>query len=151
MSAVPDQDTVATLLTSATASPRASTRRKAEPASQLIDELREILQLERDQQRRETEALRDIADLEQRLIAAKVKLKDARHAPERSPSATTNTALTQTRQQVAAIVEHYGISSRDIRAWARQNDVDCPVTGALPLRVAQAYDQAHGGHGGAAA
>lgn len=62
-----------------------------------------------------------------------------------TPRATSrgkrNDALAETRAKTTAILDRHGVTPAQVRAWARANDVECPDTGALPLRVAEQYDR----------
>jgi hypothetical protein len=73
----------------------------------------------------EKEAARaEVKRLEEQLAEAKAKLRGSTVTPTVKPDAD-------------------GPSAADIRAWAREHDVECPATGRVPGTVREAYGEAH--------
>lgn len=94
-------------------SPKKATVRKAERAAELLVELIETVRAEAD----EVKALKEISDLEEKLAAAKAKLKaPAKVAISADPAV--------------------------IRTWARRNGFELPDRGKMPQAVYVAYRDA---------
>lgn len=73
----------------------------------------------------------EIERLEKQLAAAKAKLRGGS-----APKAPTGLV---TSEDLAAL----GVTSKQVRAWANEHDVDCPTSGRLPSRVLDAWRAAH--------
>lgn len=73
----------------------------------------------------------EVERLEKQLAAAKARLR---------PAKKTATKLDTKKAYEPSIG---GPTAADIRAWARENDVQCPATGRVPGDVRDAYDDAH--------
>lgn len=70
----------------------------------------------------------EVERLEAELAAARAKLRGSAPAKPKTPASPTPAGVLPT--------------SAEIRAWARDNDVDCPPVGQVPARVREAYDDA---------
>lgn len=112
-------DSIANLIANGTASTRGRTRKKAERAQALIDELRDILNAECAEDERREKARKEIERLERALAEAKATL--------RGP---TSIAVDQS------------VTAAELREWAKVNGVDCPTVGRIPASVREAYEAA---------
>lgn len=112
-----DTDTLANLLDNGDASTRARTRKKAERARALLHELRVILNAEAEEDERVTQAAAEVERLTRELAEAKARMRGT----------TTLTVGSS-------------ISAAELRAWARENGVECPPMGRVPAAVREAYE-----------
>lgn len=104
-------------------------------ADRVFDQLDKLRALIRDDEEKNAEKRRQAAErekaraevkrLEEELRAARAKLRGKDAEPSTSDS------------------DEDGPSPREIRAWAADNDVDCPTHGRVPAAVREAYDTAH--------
>lgn len=108
---------------------RAGTRTKATRLERLATELRTALDTEAEQARKAAavkaereKAAAEVKKLQEQLRAAKAKLG-------KTPKPTITT----------------GLDPKQVRAWARENGVDCPTRGRLPGNVIDAYQAAQNG------
>jgi len=122
----------------------------------------------REQAERDRLAARaEVERLEKQLLEARAKLRRHKAHPGgngrpkvltgRAPAASAagGQAVTQSGQleaarakAMAALVtreqlDALGVTSKQVRAWAHDNNVDCPDAGRLPTRVLDAWKQAH--------
>lgn len=119
---VPDSiDTIANLLTNGQQSSRARTRRKAERLRELVSDLRVVLNNEAQEDEQRTQAAAEVKRLTRELADAKARL--------RGGSPTT-------------LDVDGSVTAADLRAWARENGVECPAMGRVPTAVREAYDEA---------
>lgn len=126
-------DTVAALVDEGLAHSTKKIRTAAQRAKAAIDKLHELVEADRvkeAERRRQAEeraaAEAEVKELEKQLAEARAKLRPAR---------TSSTP-------VASTAAADGPTAAEVRAWARENDVDCPATGMVPRRVREAYDEA---------
>lgn len=104
-------------------------------ADRVFDQLDKLRALIRDDEEKNAEKRRQAAErekaraevkrLEEELRAARAKLRGT----DAGPSTTDS--------------DDDSPSARQIRAWANENEVDCPATGRVPAAVREAYDAAH--------
>lgn len=117
------QDPIAAILEKAGQSTRPGTRKKAQRATTLIDQLRTILDTEHDQDQTREQARKKIERLEAELAQAKAALRNR-------PNTTTPNGTS------------HGTTAAEIRAWAAANGIECNPTGRVPRTVTDAYEQA---------
>lgn len=113
-------DAIAALISRAQKSSRKRTRTKADKVSDLVADLRHLLDVEEHEDKAREVARKDVERLERELREAKAILKGGSATP-----ATTE-----------------GPSAADIREWARAEGVDCPAMGRIPESVRAAYLEA---------
>lgn len=103
-------------------------------ADRVFDQLDKLRGLIREDQ--EKHAARRQADAEKAAAKAEVARLEAqlREAKAKLRGGTTETQATASSD---------GPSTKEIRAWAHANGIDCPTRGLLPAAVHQAYDEAH--------
>jgi hypothetical protein len=116
----PQPDTFAKLIANGVASTRARTRKKAERAGALIDELRDLLNAECAEDERREKARKDVERLERQLAEAKALLRGG----------------------PVAIDVDGGVTAAELREWAKANGVECPDRGRVPAAVREAFDAA---------
>lgn len=145
-------DEIRVLLNTAKAHPSKRIQSAANKVFDSLDKLTAMLRedQEKNAARRKAEAEKaaakaEVARLEQQLRDARAKLrggrattKPAKPAGTGRPKGTAPTGLVTT-----ADLEAFGVTSKDVRAWAHENDVECPSVGRLPSRVLDAWKAAH--------
>lgn len=126
------------LLAKAGTSPHARTRALGEKVRALVDDLAARVAAEVAEQQVEAE----IAELEKQLASRRDRLRQLRRPAAGGPTAESaeSTAPAGTAPAAAAVVD-----PKAVRAWARDNDVDCPAMGRVPQRVIDAWLAATGG------
>lgn len=97
--------------------------RAAARAQAALDALRDLL----DEHEAQAAARAEVAKLEKRLAEARAKLRGG------------GSKSKQAKASVATL------DSKVVRAWARNNNVECPDVGRVPRRVVEAYWKATGG------
>lgn len=130
-------------------------------ANKVIDDIDRLKRLitedqEKHAERRRVEAEKaavkaEVERLQRQLAEAKAKLRPTKTrtlSPEARASVAKNgqkgnDVLADIREHIAEVLARHGVTSKDVRAWAAENDVECPATGSLPVRVVDAYDTAH--------
>lgn len=131
---VDDEQTVRlrTLINTAKGIPTKKVQRQLERALDALTKLQDLVTEDentrqaREQAQREKEAARaEVQRLQEQLRAAREKLNGPKK-PRTSDSTTGDEP-----------------PAKVIRAWAADNDVDCPDRGRVPAHVRQAYDDAH--------
>ena len=114
-------DTLARLLANGDASTRARTRNKAAKVRSLLDELRDTLNAEAEEDTQRESARKEIERLERELATAKARLRGG----------------SSTQLDVDS-----SVSAADLRAWAARNGIECPPVGRVPNAVREAYEAA---------
>ncbi len=117
MTETPSTDTIAVLISKAQKSSRKRTRAKADKISDLVADLRTLLDFEEHDDKAREVARKDVERLERELREAKARMK-------------------------GGTVEDSGPSAADIRAWAKSEGVECPAKGRVPESVREAYEAA---------
>ncbi|GAB2677557.1 hypothetical protein [Thalassiella azotivora] len=93
----------------------------------------------------------EVERLQRELDAARAKLRGPKPAKrttaKKSPS-TKASAAAPPAQPIAArqddVLTRHGVTTKDVRAWCAENDVDCPKAGRfLPRAVLDAFDEGH--------
>lgn len=113
------------LLRRAEQSNNPATRKAGEKVREAVEDIRQRINAEAAEARVRAE----IADLEKQLAAKQEKLRTLRPAKKTAP---TSTGLPD------------GATHKDVRAWAKENNVDCPPQGRVPAAVIEQYKTAHG-------
>lgn len=162
-------DPTADLLRRGKASPKKRTQQLAQRIGQDIERLRDAITADerraREQAEKEAErkaALEEVRKAEEALREAREKLRRHKNHPGGNGRATTSRAPSSdsrrpggtaaggpasaaraaaglvTTDELAA----RGLTSKTLRAWAADNQVDCPAAGRVPRRVLDAYDAA---------
>lgn len=114
-------ETYANLLSNGLASTRARTRKKAERARDLLHDLRVILNAEAEEDERVAQASAEVERLTRELAEARARLRGS-----------------------ATISVSGSVTAAELRAWARENGVECPPMGRVPAAVREAYEAAEG-------
>lgn len=125
-------DEIRILLNTAKGHPSKRIQTAADRVFDQLDKLRALIRedeeknAEKRRQAAEREKARaEVKRLEEELRAARAKLR----GKDAEPSTTDS--------------DDDSPSARQIRAWANENEVDCPATGRVPAAVREAYDAAH--------
>ena len=113
-------DPIAALLDQATKAKSARIRKAADKARSLVDDIRTSLAQEIEDEKRAAAARRDIERLERELAEAKARLKGGK----------------------ATVEVGSGIPAAELRAWAKQNGIECSPMGRIPATVREAYEAA---------
>lgn len=79
------------------------------------------------------EALAEVRRLEKQLAAARAR---ARNVSASTPRGSTS-------PYTGSAAQRADVPSKVIRAWAAQNNIDCPKVGRIPARIVDAYLAAH--------
>lgn len=102
-------------------------------ADAAIDKLRDVYESvseriaeEQARQAARDAALAEVAELERKLAAARQRAKDAGAKPARTATKTAE-----------------GVTDKEIRAWARQHDIDVPKIGRVSQTIRDQYEAAH--------
>jgi len=124
--------------------------------------VREAEKRRREQEREQ--ALAEVRAAEEALRAARAKLRGHKNHPGGNGKAETLTSPSNESRrpggmaaaasgQLAKVrggglatnidLERLGVTSKQIRVWAHEHDVECPNSGRLPSRVLAAYEQAN--------
>lgn len=119
------------LIVAASKSPKAVTRNLGTRVAALLGDLSGRLEAEAAEDAAAEEMALQQAQRQKEIDRLEAKLRQLKQAQKTSRS-TRSAACSQ--DEVPAAV---------VRAWARENGVDCPNTGRVPRTVQQAYDQAH--------
>lgn len=134
------------LINTAKGIPTRKVQRQLERALDALTTLAEYVKedtLRNAEKRREAEekaaARAEVERLEQQLRDAKAKLRRPVGTRSSKPAGGSHGRGLVT----AAQLEELGVSSKEVRTWAHDNNTDCPNTGRLPVRVLDAWKAAH--------
>lgn len=148
-------DEIRILLNTAKAHPSKRIQSAADRVFDHLDKLRELISVdeEKNAERRrkaaEKEAARaEVKRLEQQLADARAKLRSTKSQSQTAGGRAAATSGQLAIARASALVtsddlDRIGLTSKELRTWAREHDVDVPDTGRLPRRVLEAYDNAH--------
>lgn len=145
-------DEIRVLINTAKGHPAKRIQAQADRVIDAVDRLRDLIREDQAKhaERRRAEAEKaaaraEVDRLETQLRAAKAKLKSQQQRPGGVAAARSGQlavaragALVTSEQ-----LEDLGVTSKGVRNWAHDNDVECPNTGRLPSRVLDAYKAAH--------
>jgi len=128
--AVDEGRTILRLLTAGEKSEKARTRKLAGKIREQLNDLRDLVIVERKEREAAAEAAgerarlkAEVEDLERQLAEKRAKLRPAGAASSTTPSG----------------------NAAKIRAWAAKHSVACPAFGRVPRDVVEAYELANGG------
>lgn len=113
-------DTLAAVLAEAEQSSRARTRNRAQKVREMVEDLRTVVATEREDDKRRESARKEVERLEKALREAKAKM--------RGGSVTLDVDSS--------------VSAAELRAWAKDNGIDCPPMGRVPNVVREQYEAA---------
>lgn len=145
-------DEIRVLLNTAKSHPSKRIQTAADRVFDAIDRLKTMLRedQEKNAAKRQAEAERaaaraEVERLTRRLAEAKAKLKDSTKVAGGKAAAATGNPIANLRTGLVstAQLDALGITSKQVRAWALDTGVDCPVSGRLPVRVLDAWKAAH--------
>lgn len=148
-------DEIRVLLNTAKAHPSKRIQAAADRVFDNLDKLRTLIRddQEKHAERRKAEAEKaaaraEVERLERQLAEAKAKLRGKTASPQ-SPGGRTASESGQLASVrggglvTTADLDALGTTSKEVRTWAHDNDVECPDTGRLPSRVLDAWKTAH--------
>lgn len=128
-------DEIRVLLNTAKAHPSKRIQSAADRVFDQLDKLRALIREDQEKNAakraaaaEKAKARAEIERLERELAAAKAKLRGT------TPTTKTATSTSSDASEVPA---------KTIRAWAAENDIECPAAGRIPGTVRAAYDDAH--------
>jgi len=140
------------LINTAKGIPTRKVQRQLERALDALTSLQELItehqKVEAARTRAEKEkaaARAEVDRLEQQLREARAKLKSSTQRPG-GVAATKSGQLAAVRGGglvTTADLEALGVTSKQVRTWAHEHDVECPDSGRLPSRVLDAWKAAH--------
>lgn len=144
-------DEIRILLNTAKGHPSKRIQAAADRIFDQVGRLRELIREddEKNAEKRRAAAAKEAARaevkrLEQQLADARAKLRGTKPPATTSPSRPAGTTGQPSTSFVTAEdLERIGLTSKELRAWAGDHNIECSASGRVPRRVLAAYDDAH--------